>query len=173
MHALNGAPYLMHTVEELPIINCHLVGQIFGAHQFESTHCSNSWALLFWQGSLWIIIWKYIRISKQTSWMLGTWRGEDSEDALRNTLKLWFYPEERKVFALNAHLPPCIFIVTIIPLINSTDWKTWTVANKIQWQLTYGGSLLLGPGSSLETIPFPWQTWKKFWFPLRLLQSRY
>lgn len=51
-HALNGAPYLMHTVEELPIINCHLVGQIFGAHQFESSHCSNGWALLFWQGSL-------------------------------------------------------------------------------------------------------------------------
>ena len=102
-----------------------------------------------------------------------TWRGEDSEDVLRNTLKLWFYPEERKAFALNAHLPPCIFIVTIIPVINSTDWKTWTMANKIHWQLTYGGSLLLGPGSSLETIPFPWQRWKKFWFPLRLLQSRY
>lgn len=155
----------MHTVEELPIINCHLVGQIFGAHRIRKFPLFQRLGPPVLARSLWIIIWKYIRISKPDklnavkTWRRGFWR-------CWNTLKLWFYPGEKKPLLLMLTCLHAFFIVTIITLINSTDWKTWTMANKIQWQLTCGGSLLRGPGSSLETVPFPWQTCKKFCFPL-------
>lgn len=43
--------------------------------------------------------------------------------------------------------------VIVATIIKSTDWKTWTVANKLWWGVTYGR---LGPGRSLETVPFLW-----------------
>lgn len=72
-----------------------------------------------------------------------------------------------------------ILRVIIITIISSTDWKTWTMANKIWWGVTYGGPLALGPRRSLETIPFLWWRYKKSlerfssYFPLQLFRSRY
>lgn len=169
----------MHTAEEVPIVHCHLVCQIFGAHQFKSSHCSNSWALLLWQGRLWIIMQKCIGISQQTCWVLSGLWGKRMLERLQEYLETDSTPRRKMPLLLMLTCFCAIFIVIIITLINSTDWKMWTMANKIQWRLTHGSSLLHGPGSSQGMIPFPWQTCKRFlrtffsYFPLKPLQSRY